>query len=147
MEPTAEEFDAAVAAANRHGAALQANTPAIASVNYDPRIARIVIHLASGLDLAFSPKDAEGFENATPADLDEVVISPSGLGIHFPKIDADIYLPALLDGVLGSRRWLAAETGRAGGKVKSSAKSNAARENGKLGGRPKKKIDKADLAS
>jgi hypothetical protein len=30
--------------------------------------------------------------------------------------------------------------GKRGGKVKSAAKSQAARENGKLGGRPKKQV-------
>jgi hypothetical protein len=39
--------------------------------------------------------------------LSKIEISPSGLGLHFPAIDADLYLPALLDGFLGSRRWMA----------------------------------------
>lgn len=37
-------------------------------------------------------------------------ISPSGLGVHFPRLDADLYIPALLEGFLGSRRWIAAQT-------------------------------------
>ena len=62
----------------------------------------------------------------------------SGLGIHFPLLDADLYLPALLEGFLGSQRWAASNNGKKGGKARSSAKSTAARENGKLGGRPRK---------
>jgi hypothetical protein len=34
-------------------------------------------------------------------------ISPSGLGIHFPRLDADLYLPTILEGFLGSRKWMA----------------------------------------
>lgn len=56
--------------------------------------------------------------------------------MHFPHLDADIYLPALLDGFLGSRRWMAAQIGKTGGLATSEAKVAAARRNGKLGGRP-----------
>jgi hypothetical protein len=34
-----------------------------------------------------------------------------GLGIRFLKLDADLYVPALLQGVLGSKRWLAEQLG------------------------------------
>jgi hypothetical protein len=43
-------------------------------------------------------------EKAHPADLVDAEISPSGLGVHFPKLDADLYIPALLEGFLGSKR-------------------------------------------
>ena len=68
-----------------------------------------------------------------------IEISPSGLGIHFPRVDADIYLPALLETMLGSKRWMAADVGRIGGTASTKVKAAAARRNGKLGGRPKKK--------
>lgn len=130
--------DDIVEAANRRGAAKKAAFPAVVAARYDRRIGRIVISLESGLDLAFSPHHAQGFEHAHPADLDVVEISPSGLGIHFPKIDADIYVPGLIEGFLGSKRWIAAQNGKAGGKAATPAKRAAARENGKLGGRPMK---------
>jgi hypothetical protein len=49
-----------------------------------------------------------------------VEFSPSGLGLHFPKLDADLYLPALLEGFLGSRRCMASAMGKAGGKAAQS---------------------------
>jgi hypothetical protein len=101
--------DAAFEDANRRGKAKKAAFPAVLAVRYDRRIARIVISLASGLDIAFSPRHAQGFENAGPADLVDAEISPSGLGVHFPRIDADIDIPALLEGFLGSKRWIAAQ--------------------------------------
>jgi hypothetical protein len=70
--------------------------------------------------------------------LERIEISPSGYGIHFPKVDADLYLPALLMGFLGSRNWMAARLGALGGKSRSSAKVAAAKRNGRRGGRPKK---------
>lgn len=123
--------------ATRRAAAKKSAYPSVISVRYDRRVARIVITLSSGLDLAFSPKQAQGLEHARPADLANAEITPSGLGIHFPRLDADLYIPALLEGFLGSKRWMAAEIGKIGGKASTEAKATAARENGKLGGRPK----------
>ena len=130
--------DATVEAANRRGAAKKASFPAAVAVRYDRRMSRIVISLASGLQIAFAPRDAQGLENAHPADLIDAEISPSGLGVHFPKVNADLYIPALLEGFLGSKRWMASQMGKVGGKASTDAKTAAARENGKLGGRPKK---------
>ena len=125
-------------AANELGKKLKATLPSVVSVRYDRRISRIVITLSTGLDLSFAPKSAQGLEHAHPADLMDIEVTPSGLGIHFPRLDADIYLPALLEGLLGSKKWLA-EQGRKGGKASTAAKVAAARENGKLGGRPRTK--------
>jgi hypothetical protein len=137
MELTKEVFEAA----NKRAAAKKAAFPAVVSVRYDRLVARIVISLASGLELAFSPKHAQGLEHAHPSDLIDAEVTPSGLGIHFSRLNADLYLPALLEGFLGSRSWMASEIGKAGGKASTQAKAAAARENGKLGGRPKKPKD------
>jgi hypothetical protein len=123
--------------ANRRAANLQSAMPVATAARYDRRLGRVVIRLNSGLDIAFSPRHAQGLENATAAQLSEIEISPSGFGIFFPRLDVDIYLPALLQGFLGSRAWMAARLGAVGGKSRSAAKLSAARRNGKLGGRPK----------
>lgn len=124
--------------ANQRAADKTAAFPAAVAVHYDRHLARVIITLASKLQLAFAPGDVEALAKATPEQLDLSEISPSGLGVHFPLVDADLYLPALLEGFLGSQRWAAAQNGRKGGQARSSAKAAASRENGKLGGRPKK---------
>jgi hypothetical protein len=100
---------------------------------------RVIIELSTGDEFSFAPRRAQGLEKAKPSDLDVTEISPSGFGLHFPKLDADVWVPALLEGVFGSRRWMAARLGARGGRVKSRAKARAARANGRLGGRPRKK--------
>jgi len=62
----------------------------------------------------------------------------STLANHRPKLDADLYLPGLLEGFLGSKQWMASRLGQMGGKSRSAAKKAASRANGRLGGRPKK---------
>ena len=90
--------------------------------------------------------NAQGLEEAKPEQLAKIEISPSGFGIHFPDLDADLYLPGLLEGFLGSRRWMASQLGKTGGRSTSAAKTAASRTNGKRGGRPKKKPHIPDVA-
>jgi len=134
MAITDEDFEEA----NRRGAVLRSSFPKAISVKYDRRVARIVVAFTSGLEIAFSPRSAQGLENGRPTDFSDAEITPSGLGIHFPHLDADIDLPTLLQGLLGSKVWMAAEIGKIGGAKSSPAKTAAARQNGKLGGRPRK---------
>jgi len=136
-----DNFDAA----SRKAQKLQTSLPRAVSAHYDSQLRRIVIRLTSKLEVSFSPRDAEGLEHATSAKLTPIEISPSGFGLYFPKLDVDLYLPALLEGFLGSRKWMASRLGAAGGKSRSVAKTSAAKTNGRLGGRPKKKL--ATLAS
>jgi len=110
-----------VTRANAEMARLRNSTATAVAARYDRRISRIVIRLSSGLEVAFSPHDAQGLETAKPVDLDAIEISPSGLGIHFPKLDADLYLPALLKGLLGSREWMTARSERRGVKRSKAA--------------------------
>ena len=127
--------------AEKRMAALRENGFAV-SARYDRRTARIVVNLNTGVQIAFPPRLAEGLAEASPHDLAEIEISPAGLGLHWPRLDADVYVPALLQGVFGPKRWMAAELGAAGGKVRSRAKTAAARENGRRGGRPRKAADR-----
>lgn len=124
--------------ANKRGAELQAEAPRALSARYDGRTGRIVIHLSSKLIVSFAPEDAQGLEHALPAELREIEISPSGFGLHFPAVDADLYIPALLDGFLGSKSWMASRLGQLGGRSTTDSKKAAARTNGRLGGRPQK---------
>lgn len=112
--------------------------PHATGAHYDAVRDRIVVALSTGIEISFSPKQAQGLASARPDALSEIEITPSGLGLHFPMIDADIYVPALLEGILGSAKWMAGQMGRIGGSARSISKTQAARENGKRGGRPRK---------
>jgi hypothetical protein len=127
-----------IEAANKRAATRQANTPIAIAAYYDARVGRVVIDLSTGLSIMFNPHDVQGLENAKPEHLTKIEISPSGFGIHFPALDADLYLPGLLEGFMGSRKWMASQLGKAGGRSTSAEKTAASRTNGAMGGRPKK---------
>lgn len=114
--------------------------PKAVTARYDRRVSRIVVELDNGLELAFPPRLAEGLEAAAPAELSEIEISPLGDGLYWPSLDVDLHVPGLLLGVFGSKAWMAKALGAAGGSARSARKANAARENGRKGGRPKRVV-------
>lgn len=127
--------------ANQRAKDLEARIPRAVSAHYDRKTGRIVVHLSSKLIVSFLPANAEGLESAQLSQLREIEISPSGFGLHFPA-DADLYLPGLLEGFLGSKAWMASRLGQMGGRSRSKGKQAASRANGKLGGRPRKAVER-----
>jgi len=93
-------------AANKRALRRMAKTVRAVSAKYDRRIGMVVVQLSSGLYLQFRPRDIQGMEHARPSDLAEILISPSGLGLYVPALDADVYVQGLLRGLLGSRAWM-----------------------------------------
>ncbi|MCI1710854.1 MAG: DUF2442 domain-containing protein [Chiayiivirga sp.] len=114
----------------------KASTHAV-KARYVRTLGMIEIVLNTGVRISFPPGLAEGLSEAKPTQLNDIVVSPSGLGLHWPRLDADLYVPNLLRGILGSRKWMASTLGAKGGQVRSDAKAAAARENGRKGGRPR----------
>lgn len=102
MMVSANEFHAA----NKRALQRMAKAVRAVSAKYDRRIGMVVVQLSSGLYLQFRPRDIQGMEHARPSDLGEIVISPSGLGLYVPALDADVHISGLLQGVLGSRAWM-----------------------------------------
>lgn len=133
MEISEQEFQAAVL----RGEEMRRNGYAV-SAEYDARQNRLVVGLSNGVVIMVPVHLLEELAEAGAEDLAEIEISPAGLGLHWPRLDADVYVPALMQGVFGTRRWMAALLGAAGGKASTKAKAAAARENGRKGGRPRK---------
>lgn len=123
-------------AANEQGKQELALGPRALSARYEGREdGRIMVELDNGCAFAFPVNQAQGLAGASAEDLAIIEVTPTGLGLHWPLIDADLSIPALLGGVLGSRQWMA-QLGQIGGKRRSERKAAAARANGKRGGRP-----------
>ncbi len=126
---------AAFAKASERGRRLLARGPSATSAKYTA--GRIRVELNNGCAFEFPVAQAQGLAGAKAAELRTIEISASGLGLHWPKLDADLYVPALVKGVLGTKQWMT-QIGAVGGSATTVAKGAAARANGKLGGRPRK---------
>jgi hypothetical protein len=129
-ELTKAEYEAAIA----RGKAFRASVPHAVAAHYDREANRIVVDLTNGATFAFPPHMAQGLEGATPEQLAEVEVMPTGYGLGWESLDAHLAVPSLLAGVFGTAKWMAHRAG----KTSSPAKASAARANGAKGGRPRK---------
>jgi Protein of unknown function (DUF2442) len=135
MAISKEQFEAA----NVRGAVAIARGPIARAARYDSRRGLIVIALEGGCEFAFPVALTEGLADAPRSKLMKIEISPNGLGLHWPLLDVDLYVPGLIEGAFGSDRWMQ-QIGKLGGLSRSVIKAKASRENGKRGGRPKKPV-------
>lgn len=133
MEITDQEFQAAI----KRGEDLRQSGYAV-SAEYDAPQNRLVVSLNSGVIIMVPVHLMQELADADPAALGDIEIAPSGLALHWPSLDADVYVPSLMQGMFGTKRWMAAQLGAAGGRATTPAKAAAARQNGAKGGRPRK---------
>ncbi len=132
-----ENLQAQIAQAQQRWHELEAVEPRAVSVHYDEIENLIIIKLKNGAIFSFPPKLAQGLANASPEQLADVWLPPSGSSVHWESLDVDFGIPELVAGIFGTKAWMS-ELGRKGGQTNSVAKTKAARENGRKGGRPKK---------
>ncbi len=128
------EIEAALRRAKVHDSAPRAQT-----VEHVARLSLLIVGLTNGRRLVLPIEDLQGLDRATHKQIQNYELLGHGTGISFPEIDVDLYVPALIEGVYGNRRWMA-ELGKRGGKAKTEAKRRAAQANGAKGGRPKRAI-------
>ena len=119
------------------GKAMLASEPRAAAAHYEPATGRVVVELVNGCGYAFPAALVRDLQNASDAELGGVQVDGLGFNLNFPALDADLYVPALISGIFGTRAWMARELARAGGRKTSAAKTVAARTNGAKGGRPR----------
>ena len=131
--------DSQIAAAEARGRELRETTPYAVTARYDPRGGKVVIDLNNEATFAFPPSLSQDLQGASSEDLARIEITPSGFGLYWPALDADISIPGLLAGRFGTKAWMS-ELARRAGSVSSPAKAAAARANGAKGGRPRKVV-------
>lgn len=105
----------------------KADFPYATEVRFDRRSHKIRMGLSSGIEISFDAGSAYGLKDASDDDLAEIEIEGAGGSIYFPRLDADFSVAKLLEGFFGPLDW-----------ARRERRAEASRENGKLGGRPRK---------
>jgi hypothetical protein len=127
---TDAEIEAALERAKAHD-----GDPLAQTVEHIPALNLLIVGLSNQRRLVLPIEDVQGLGNATHEQIQNYELLGRGTGISFPELDVDLYVPALIEGVYGNRRWMA-QLGKKGGRSKTEAKRRAARTNGAKGGRP-----------
>lgn len=128
-------IDQAIARAGELG-----DEPRVTAVEYHPGagLDMLILKLSNGHRQLIPREDLEGLDKASREQIGHIEITGNGTGLHWPDLNLDHYVPALLRSVYGTRHWMAM-IGRRGGSNQSAAKRKAAQKNGQKGGRPKQK--------
>lgn len=132
--------DAQFKAAEARGRRTLETEPRASAAHYDQVTGRVVVDLINGCSYAFPAELVQDLHGASPAALAGVEVDGLGFNLHWPALDADLYVPALVSGIFGTRTWMTRELARVAGQATSPAKAAAARSNGAKGGRPRKLV-------
>jgi hypothetical protein len=127
---TDAEIEAALKRAKLHD-----SDPRVQTVEHIPALKLLIVGLSNSRRLVLPIEDVQGLGNATHEQIQNYELLGRGTGISFPELDVDLYVPALIEGIYGNRRWMA-QLGKKGGSAKTEAKRLAAKANGAKGGRP-----------
>jgi hypothetical protein len=130
--------EAELATAEARGRELRDSAMRAAAARYDRVTGRVTLDLTNGCAYAFPARLVEDLNGATDDQLADVEVDGLGFNLHWPALDADLYVPALVSGIFGTRAWMTRELARRAGLATSPAKAAAARANGAKGGRPRK---------
>lgn len=137
---TDEELEVQIERAQAAAKAADEKEPRVSAVRFESASRRFILDLKNGTTFIFPADLVQGLTDAPEALLAKVEVTPSREGLMWEELDVYIGVPALMMGIFGTKAWMA-QLGRTGGLKTSEAKTRAARENGKKGGRPKKTGD------
>jgi hypothetical protein len=122
-----------------------AASPKAKTVSYNAKTKRIVIELESGATAIIPTGLIEILRDASVEQIKDVEIAIEGLYLRWQGLDEDLFVPHLLQGIFGTRKWMEglrehlSRAGKKGGASRTEAKRKASSENGRKGGRPRRR--------
>ncbi len=139
-----ENISCLIADAQDRGQAVLETTPLALAAAYEVNSEMLIIHLKNGCKAEIPANLVQGLADAAPQVRANVEVSGIGYGLYWPDLDLDLSVPGLLAGVFGTKAWMNSQRAATAGAATSDAKSQAARRNGSLGGRPRKSLPSAN---
>jgi len=128
----------------KHASERLSHSPRARLATFDQKTRRLVVDLENGTTFIVPVDLIQVLHNATDEQIAAVETKVHGLYLSWDELDEDLTLEHLMSGVFGTQKWMRgirehlANAGRKGGASRSAAKTRAAIENGKKGGRPRK---------
>lgn len=128
----------------KHAKGRLRSSPRAKKATFDRKTRRLIVDLENGTTFIVPVDLIQILNDATDAEIAAVEIKVQGLYLSWEQLDEDLTLEHLISGVFGTQKWMGgirqhlADAGRKGGASRSAAKTQAAIENGKKGGRPRK---------
>jgi Protein of unknown function (DUF2442) len=106
QSPAIDLTAAQLGQAEKRGRQMLETEPRAAKARYDQATGRVVIDLANGCTYAFPAQLVQDLHGASPDALTRVKVDGLGFNLHWPSLDVDLYVPALVSGIFGTRAWV-----------------------------------------
>lgn len=109
--------------------------PRVVGAKYDAEASRVLVEFSNGCLFAFPVWMVPGTSRATPQELERIQLEPFGEAVIWEELNTDTNVL----GMMLQAFHLKTQAAKYLGSATSPAKARAARENGKKGGRPRKR--------
>ncbi|HEX8695078.1 MAG TPA: DUF2442 domain-containing protein [Longimicrobium sp.] len=129
------EILAQVDAATRRARRADATEPRAVAARYDPDSRLVTVELRNRCTFAFPPELEPDLAHLAPGVLAGVRVASGGRALHWEEPDVHIDVPGLIAHAIGLDAWAPKYLG----SRTSAAKARASRENGRKGGRPRRR--------
>lgn len=136
--PTEQE----VAEAYRHGEESLRSEPHATTIHFDPTVRRFTLTLINGTAISFGADALPELQGASDGQLAQASVTGYGSTLEWAELDMHVSVEGLVIDLFGGRPWqkaLRAELSRRLARSGSEARTKASQENGKKGGRPRKR--------
>ena len=133
-ELNAEEFEVAKARGNA-----RLRGPRAVTARYDAGRNRVIVRLTTASKSPSRHVMSKACSTPRPRTSNRSRWKHSVLGF-IPTLDTDLYVPALLKGILGSKRWMAARLATTTGGIHDASQPGSMRENGNRRRRRRKSV-------
>ena len=90
--------------------------PRAVAARYSRKTGRVTVDLANGCAYLFPADLVQVLSKASPDELASVEVVGAGFNLHWPKLDADVYVPALVAGIFGTKDWMRKAMARQAGR-------------------------------
>jgi hypothetical protein len=134
---TLEEIEAEIDVIEERMRREHPGEPRVTGAHYDQATARVLVEFSNGCLFGFPVWMVPGTSRATPQELKQIQLEPFGEAVIWEDLNAD----ANVLGMLMRAFHLKTQAAKYMGSITSPAKAEAARENGKKGGRPRKRVN------
>jgi hypothetical protein len=122
-----ELTEAEFLAAEERGRIAEETEARAISARYDRQSGRIIVELKRNCTFTVPARSLQGLVNATEDEIAEVEVLGLGYGLHWESLNEDHAVPALVAGIFGNRRYMAAFDSRIAAEAEATK-----------GGRPRK---------
>lgn len=109
--------------------------PRVVGAHYDHATARVLVEFSNGCLFGFPIWMIPGTSRATPEELEQIQLEPFGEAVIWEELNTDTNVL----GLIMEAFHLKTQAAKYLGSATSPAKAEASRENGKKGGRPRKR--------